>query len=355
MPSPNDRRRFLRAAGSALLTSLLPVVAGARPDGKRSAAGRAPCPPALTGGESPDGGAKVDWLTATWYPDPDEHVGATAHAWLSVWLGGVMGESVNGLFGYDKGVRFYVPVGGAPVHVGRVDFGGAHHGGRARLELSGAGCSRVGSWRVVRGVLEQLAEVKLTRVDLAVDCLEGEFTVDDAVQWWAAGDFNAGGRNPRHSLVGDWLSEAPRYGRTLEIGRRENGKMLRAYEKGRQLGDADSTWTRFEVEIRNNDRDIPLEVLTECDRYFTGAYRCLERILDVAGERIRTHQKEGEISLEVLTEHLRTSYGPVVHVLRSRLDVGAVLDQISRPGLPRRLERAALGGFSTGEPPPLLR
>lgn len=73
-------------------------------------------------------------------------------------------------------------------------------------------------------------------------------------------EFTAGeGRPPRHSTPGDWLSETPYYGRTLEIGRRENGKMLRAYEKGLQLapGSTATKWTRFEVELRRKDRDIP--------------------------------------------------------------------------------------------------
>jgi phage replication initiation protein len=236
--------------------------------------------------------------------------------------------------------------------VARLDFGGAHHGARARLDISGAGCSRVRSWVELRAWVEALAECKLTRVDLAVDALEGEFSVEDAVQWYQGGEFNAGGRMPRHSLVGDWL--CPRHGRTLEVGRRENGKMLRCYEKGRQLGDQGSPWTRFEVELRNNDRDLPFEILTDRDKYFTGAYRCLERILAAAGERIRTHQKEGEISLDRLTGFARSAYGQLIHVLRGKFSAGEVIDAISRPGYPKRLERAALGGFSISGPPPLL-
>jgi len=312
-----------------------------------------PSPPALTGGERLKEGAKVDWCTLTWKPDPDEYVPGNTHDWFSDALGGVMGEEVNGLFGYDKGVRFYVAVGGTPVHVGRVDFGGEHHGGRARLELSGAGCSRVRSWTAFADRVRQLDEFTLTRVDLAVDALEGEFGVEDAVEWYQAGDFNAGGRNPRHSLVGDWLS--PKHGRTFEVGRRENGKMLRCYEKGRQLGDQTSPWTRFEVEIRNNDRDIPLDILTDSDKYFTGAYRCLERVLDAAAERIKTHQKEGDIALEHLVTYAKSAYGQVINILRTSWSAQEVIDELSRPGTPKRLERASLLGFLTRSPTDLLQ
>lgn len=326
-------------------------VKGAAP-GKLAPHGAAPFPPALTGGESRQG-AKVDWLTVTWYPDPDEHIPATVHALLSDVVGGVHGDSVAGMFGYEKGVRFYVALNdGARHHVGRLDYGGLHHRGRARLDLSGSACARISAWGAVSAWIERQCEYKLTRVDLAVDCLAGEFSVEDAKAWLLAGEFNAGGRNPRHSTPGDWLTAEPVHGRTLEIGRRENGKMLRAYEKGLQLrpGSGDK-WTRFEVELRNIDRDLPLDVLTDCDRYFVGAYRCLQRLLAVAGEKISTHQKEGELSMQALNEHCRTSYGRYVNVLRSVLSAEQVLDALSLPGVPRRLEKASLAGFTSAVEP----
>lgn len=318
----------------------------------RAAATAKRCPPALTGGESPQTGAKVDWMTCTWLPDPDEHIPATIHDLLTQWMGtDVQGVDAPGMFGYSSGVRYFVKLDdGKEHHVARVDFGGNHHGNRARLDLSGSAASRVKSWHEVQGWIGTLFDAKLTRVDLAVDCLEGEYTVDDAAQWYKAGLFNAGGRMPRHSCPGDWLSDAPEHGRTLEVGRRENGKMLRAYEKGRQLGQPDSKWTRFEVEIRNIDRDIPLDVLTRCDEYFVGAYKCLQTILDAAAERIATHQAEGQISLEKLTESARISYGTLIHVLRASLTADEVLCSLSRPGVPKRLEKASLGGFSFKSP-----
>jgi phage replication initiation protein len=201
-------------------------------------------------------------------------------------------------------------------------------------------------WWVVRTWLEDQVVPKITRVDLAVDFLQGEYTVEHARDWLASGLFNCGGRNPRHSTPGDWLSPQPVHGRTLEIGRRENGKMLRVYEKGRQLGDPDSPWTRFEVEIRNNDRDIPLDVLSRPAEYFAGAYRALAPLVDAGSERVATHQKEGELSSRVMAAHARSQYGQFVHVLRASLTAGEVLDVLSRPGVPRRLERSSLVGLS---------
>lgn len=316
---------------------------------------RAQRPPHLTGGESlrsePEAGrgAKVDWLTVTFLPEPDELVERNVAAWLLPLLGGAGGESVNGFHRYAHGLRFWHVSDGTVINLGRLDWGGEHRAGRARLELTGHGCARVVDWDLLRAQLEQLQAVTLTRVDLAVDLLEGEFDVDDAVEWYRGGEFNMGGRNPRHSTLGDWLDPDHKHGRTLEVGRRENGKMLRAYEKGRQLGDQASKWVRFEVELRNNDRDLPLEMLTDCDRYFVGAYRCLERLIACGGERIKTHQKEGEIGLQVLTDYARTGYGQVLNIMTVLgLSADEVIREISRPGVPKRLERASLVGFIEG-------
>lgn len=338
------------------LSELLPLVQeqanAARAAGrKRSSAGgarkRSACPPALTGGESFQGQkSKLDWFTLTWLPSPDEDIGLTVHSLLNeVLSGGVMGEECPGMMGYEFGVRFYTAYMGDLISVARVDFGGGRKSGRARIDISGMGCSRILNWLKVKDWVSEQEEPRLTRVDLAVDCLDGEFTVDDCKAWYEAGDFSTHGRYPRHSCPGDWLSSPSVYGRTLEVGRRENGKMLRAYEKGKQLGDPSSPWVRFEVELRNNDRDLPFEILTEPDRFFTGAYGCLERVLPGASERIKTHQKEGEIALENAIEYAKTSYGQLVFCMRQFMTQDEIYDAIHRPGVPKRLEKAALGGF----------
>lgn len=320
----------------------------AAPRGEHATPARSASPPVLTGGESlgkQGRAAVVDWLTVTWKPESDD-VYVARECWpvVSRWLGGsVVGQESAGRYGYRFGCVFSVVLHGSVVPVGRVDWGGDRHGGRARLDLSGAGCSRIADWVEVRAWIESCEEATLTRVDLAVDCLMGEFTVEDARDWLLAGEFHAGGRRPRHSTPGDWLD--PHYGRTLEVGRRENGKMLRAYEKGRQLGDSASPWVRWEVELRNVDRVLPLDVLTDRDRFFAGAYVALERLLQVKGDRIRTAQAEGEISLRQLVQFQRSAYGQLINVLRAKLSAGDVLDLLCREGVPRRLHRSSLSAF----------
>jgi phage replication initiation protein len=297
----------------------------------------------------------IDWLTVTFKPHCKD-VGLWAHQFLNCLIPNVVGVEAPAMMGYSNAVRFYVPLMDTPVYIGRIDFGGDFHKNRARLDLSGTGCSKINDWQVVQDTIEDLDDSKITRVDLAVDCLNGEYKVTDALGWLQNGEFNAGGRNPRHSTPGDWANpsyltgQGIRYGRTLETGRRENGKMMRAYEKGRQLGDSNSDWTRFEVELRNIDRDLPMDILTESKKYFAGAYRCLERLISSGSERIATHQKEGEISIAKLTEYAKTAYGQLFSVLRIRLSVQEIFDELSRPGIPRRLHKSALLGFPAASP-----
>lgn len=308
-------------------------------------------PGALTAGESrtdptlqKNQGVKVDWVTLTFLPSPDELVDRTFFDFLNTHLSRpIFAVSVSGMLGYEFGVKFFCKLDdGKEHHIARLDWGGAMHKSRARFDLSGSGCSLVKSWPAFQDYVGALFNYTLTRVDLAADFLNGEYSVEDARIWYESGLFNAGGRMPRHNLVGDWLK--PVYGRTLEIGRRENGKMLRCYEKGRQLGDPSSLWTRFEVELRNIDRDLPLNILTECSNFFVGSYKCLEQIVEAAVERIKTQQKEGEISLEKLTDCARDSYGRLISVLALYLSPDEIIETLSRPGVPARLEKATLIG-----------
>lgn len=321
----------------------------------RTAAGAA-SPPVLTGGEETQR-AVVDWLTVTWLPEwSDVHVARELWDSLKAWLGlDLVGQECPGRYGFAFGCQYSAMVYGTLVPIGRVDWGGDMRKGRARLDLSGSGCSKVNDWRPVHAWVSRQVEPTITRCDLAVDFLLGEFTVNDAVDWYTAGQFRVddSGMQPRHSMPGDWINPAyeegtgKRWGRTLEVGRRENGKMARVYEKGRQLGDSASDWTRFEVEYRNNDRDIPLDILLDRDAYFAGAYRCCAQVLNVAGERIKTHQAEGEVTLARAVQHTRTSYGQVVNVLRLKLGAQEVLDLIAREGVPRRLHKPSLTAFHT--------
>ena len=107
-------------------------------------------PPALTGGESyanstiqKNCGVKVDWVTLTFLPIPDELIDRSFFDFLNSHLcRPIYGVSAPGMLGYDYGVKFFCKLDdGKEHHIARLDFGGAMHNQRARFDLSGSGCS----------------------------------------------------------------------------------------------------------------------------------------------------------------------------------------------------------------------
>lgn len=304
-------------------------------------------PPALIGGESSQK-CLVDWFSCTWAPsaaDPSSDPVQVFRYLVDFLAAPVFGEPCT-MHRYESGLALSVHGEGRKVvRVGSILWGGPLNGYRARLELSGKGCALVRNWGSIRGLLEPLPDVQLTRVDLAADFLNGEVTPELAVSWYRDGGFNAGGRNPDHSLAGDWLDPLSPRGRTLYIGRRANGKQLRCYEKGKQLGDPLSPWVRLEVELRNNDRVLPWDVVLRPDAFFVGAYRVLSSVVHAAAERIQCDKKGGEISISVAVENAAVACGPLLHVLRvGGLTASEVCDLVARPGVPSRLESVVATG-----------
>jgi phage replication initiation protein len=159
--------------------------------------------------------------------------------------------------------------------------------------------------------------------------IQGEYSVDQADQWFDDGLFTCSGPKPSHELRGDWRNPLGK-GRSLYVGLRRNGKMCRVYEKGREQGDPNSEWVRFEVEFRNNKRVIPLDALIAPSDYFVAAYPCL-RLLEQGPtpKRIEVKRKAAEINIEASLRNIRDSYGKYAAVLRSLLGDDAFLTAIT--------------------------
>lgn len=289
----------------------------------------------------------IDWLSAT-FPKPQFTVQFLIGLLADYCLCGLRGvDSGKGFRGFENCVRIEACINDEFKQIGFIAFGGDAQKGRWMLDLQGGGCSLIHDWEALQDLLEGL-DARITRVDLAADFLEGEKTVDDAVSMYESGDFTMNGRPPQTDTQGDWLGNER--GRTLYVGKRQNGKMLCVYEKGKQLGDLESNWVRYELRLGNRDRDIPLDVLTNPDIYFAGAYPALQAILDeVQGERIATISKETEIGLTQLTHHARRCYGKLISTL-VKVDgytIEGLIEAITLPGMPSRLDPAALTGGVT--------
>jgi phage replication initiation protein len=243
--------------------------------------------------------------------------------------------------GYADGLQIMAMVNFQLVKFAVLAYGGESQRGRAMLDLSGECCGCIDDWRVFQCFLESLPESKLTRADTAVDLFNGEFTVDDAVQWHEQGLFNCRGREPSTRTDGDWLRE--REGRTLYVGKTKNGKGLRCYEKGKQGKDYDSKWVRFEVQFGNRDREIPFDILTDPTKYFVAAYPALEKIVDAAGERIKTISTTAAVTMANIFTALKRTYGKYIHVaMNSGIEITDLVEGLRVHAVPSRIQSSAV-------------
>lgn len=170
--------------------------------------------------------------------------------------------------------------GVTPAQAGTVHFD-IH--GEACLQLSHA------QWQPVRRWIQDMSGW-ITRCDLAVDVFEGD-NILDVQSAYLAGAFDVRGKRPSQSNAGAW---ALGHSRTFYVGKRETGKMFRAYEKDDQLNaEPGGEWIRYEVEFRNQARVLDPEMLARPSDFFAGAYPFCEELLSrlqdsATAERIPT-------------------------------------------------------------------
>jgi phage replication initiation protein len=220
------------------------------------------------------------------------------------------------------------------------EFGLLAYGGEAQrdtlhVELNAHACARIEDWHAVQ-VFMGVYSAAITRADVAHDDFEAaSVDVERAVAWYRAGEFNANGRPPRAEL---WDDMGSGRGKALYVGRRASGKLVRMYEKGKQLGDPTSPWVRVEVEFRNKGRIVPLDIVTSPDRYLAGAYPALA-YLCADQSRIRTTQRAAAIAYAAMVRNLRIQGGKSLNVMCRvhQGDCSAVLAQLVREGVPKRL------------------
>ena len=216
----------------------------------------------------------------------------------------------------------------------------AHGGqnGTGFLSIPGEACHMVDSWPNLVNLIRDKYHGKITRWDGAVDDFEGKHTVDNAVSLYLDGKFNSGGSEPKCNQSGNWIKPSGD-GRTFYVGQRENGKMLRVYEKGMQLGCKWHPWVRWEVEMHSIDRVIPWEVLLEPGKYAAGAYPNAMNWVQDEMQRIKTISKTAKIGYDALTHYLGVAYGKHLNVmLQVEGSESKVLEKLKRIGVPSRLD-----------------
>ena len=215
------------------------------------------------------------------------------------------------------------------------------HGGNKDtvcISISGAGTKFIGSagFRFIRDWLVRSGG-HISRIDIAHDCFNGEKTIEDALHWYKSGVFRSGknGTKPCAKYLDDFGSGS---GRTLYVGNRKSGKLFRVYEKGKQLGDVSSLWTRFELELRSTDRVISPDILIFSGDYLSGSYECLDWI-SAKQSHVKTQSKTAKVTFAHLQKHCKQAYGRFLNVMFAVYDTPEeIINNIIRDdGFPRRL------------------
>ncbi|PNL75275.1 replication initiation factor domain-containing protein [Neisseria gonorrhoeae] len=214
-----------------------------------------------------------------------------------------------------SGGRFYEGcwlMGTENAQYGRVHFGGQQN--TILFELTGTGCgvAKEGWESRLFVFLTNAIRPKITRVDIAKDFFNGEYSPNQAREDRNKGLFTCHHVKPKGECLGsDWEEEDEAKmtsGKTYGIGSRESSKYVRIYEKGKQLGDKTSTWTRFEIEFKAKDIVIPFEVLQTPGEYFGGAYPICERFTGSAN-RIEAVKSKIMIDFDTYIERLKKQIG----------------------------------------------
>lgn len=288
--------------------------------------------------------AHIDWLAITVILNDIKGI-----TWLSKELTQFLPtmqliDTKKGWQGYQTRIEILHFTPKFTVSLGFIAFGGDSQRGTSSIQLNAQGCSLITEWQALKAWCVQNAS-KITRIDLAHDDMTAEvLTIAQSVQWLHDGLFsNNGAREGLTAVKGRLIDDlGSGDGKTLYVGNRKSGKMLRIYEKGKQLGDKLSTWVRAEVELKDKDRVIPWDVLINPSHYLAAAYPCLN-YLSAIQNKIKTISKSVSVSLDAAIHHLRNMGGMLINVMMQKHggDAFAVINELKRDGIPKRLTNFA--------------
>lgn len=289
--------------------------------------------------------AFIDWITVSFHvatidpkfirngQDDDEYMEMCRSAVmdLSPSLMSIFGKKYHITKQFQKGRNFYQYAFDIGEGLGFVCIGGQRN--TVSITVSGNGLSMAqNGWEFqLFNFLENAQRGKITRIDLAHDDIKGEYlNVYELDKLESAGGFHCGGARSSVRHDGNWKYKDPNnQGLTLYVGNRTSGKMMRAYEKGKQLGEVNSKWTRVEVEYKSADRNIPFDVLLNPSAYFMGAYPCFETLFQFeTSEKIKTKRKTVEVTLEHSFEVIKKQFGKYFAYFKKVMPLDEVIERV---------------------------
>lgn len=269
-------------------------------------------------------GELVAGREASWVPPSDAVRAAAKAAFAYLFEGTGLCLSADASKGTFYAFRFMLRnVFDEPA--GMIELGGCltcRKDGRpsVRFELTGLGCAlleqrgdasadHAQQWCALRAKLERV-DALLSRVDVAFDDFDGERSVKLAETMWEVGEFDYrfGPEMLRPKAKG-FKDYGSGEGNTFYVGSSSSEKQLRVYEKGKQLGDAESPWVRWEIQFRGSTRKrLALRVLDDPMPYMRGAFQCLE-FVSRCMERFEATGEARKACVKSTLRHAKRMYG----------------------------------------------
>lgn len=279
--------------------------------------------------------AFIDWITFTFRKEtiellkgicvtPAEYVTAASSIVAEIFGFGVSEKMLGkGRYFYDSYYRLGIE---------KAEYGTLHFGGQrdtVLIEISGKGCmaAKLGWEKRLYTFLSQAIRPSITRLDTARDFFNGEYSPELARNDHDNGFFMVKNMTPKSECRGTaWRCE-DYTGKTFYVGSKNSSKFTRIYEKGKEQGDKNSIWTRFEVQWRKcKGQAIPLDILLKPGEYLAGAYPLLnERLFNSPVSRIETIEIIAQTTFEQKLEHGKNQVGKLVRFLK---DMGWSAEQI---------------------------
>ena len=289
--------------------------------------------------------AFIDWITVSFHvatinpkyirtgQDDDEYMEMCRSAVMDLTpsLMSIFGKKYHITKQFQKGRNYYQYSFDIGEGLGFVCIGGQRNTVSITVSANGLSMAQNGWEFQLFKFLENAQRGKITRIDLAHDDIKGEYlNIYELDKLESAGGFHCGGARSSVRHDGNWKYKDPsNQGLTLYVGNRTSGKMMRAYEKGKQLGETDSKWTRVEVEYKSSDRIIPFDVLLNPSAYFMGAYPCFETLFQFeTSEKIKTKKKTVEVTLEHPFEVIKKQFGKYFAYFKKVLPLEEVIERV---------------------------
>lgn len=244
----------------------------------------------------------------------------------------------KGSMGYETAGA--IDVGG--MVVGQYGTGGESQRGWSSFAITGQGCEWIHDWDAAVDELEAI-DYEMRRCDLAVDTFKREVTHESVLAGYWAGAFTAGGRRPVMDRHEGWPREA---GWTVNVGKRDQAKFFRGYEKGFQLakrfaasgmvvqaidGHAVADQYRCEVELKAKDRPLPVDLIQRRDEYFAGAYPFCRQLIEVEPFQLTmSREKRPQLALDHVLGLIQRQWGRSLFtgLVAYQGDISAVWDRI---------------------------